>query len=319
VKYRRLGRTGLWVSEISLGNWLTQGRTLDQGQTDELVKTAFDLGINLFDTADVYNNGKAEEALGSALKSLGIARKDIVLATKCYFPFSDRPNDKGLSRKHIFESVHDSLARLQTSYLDVMQCHRWDEETPLAETLAAFGDLVRQGKILYWGVSEWSGDQIRRACAIADEMGSARPISNQPRCHIYERYIEAEVVPASEELGLGQIIFSPLAQGLLTGKYKPGHEFPAGTRAADPSSNQFILRLITPERLEQVQVMEGWAQELGITMGQLALRWCLRLPNISSCIIGASRPEQISENAAASGDSLPEDVIERIDALTKGS
>lgn len=303
------------VSEIALGNWLTQGRILDQSQTTQLVQHAFDLGIIFFDTADVYADGAAETALGAALQS-GIRRQDVVLASKCYFPMSERPNDRGLGRKHIFESVHASLGRLQTDYLDIYQCHRFDEDTPLEETVMAMGDLVRQGKILYWGVSEWTADQIELACEIAHLNTVSAPISNQPRYSIFERGIEAEVIPASRRCGIGQVVFSPLAQGILTGKYKPGEPFPPGTRAADENAGQFIRRMISDERLEIVQKLAGLAQELDLTMSQLALAWVLRQANVASAIIGASRTEQLDENAAASGRTLPPETWTTIDQLT---
>jgi voltage-dependent potassium channel beta subunit len=314
VNYRRLGRSGLKVSEISLGNWLTQGRTLDQAATNAIVHRAIDLGINFFDTADVYHQGAGETALGEALTG-ALPRREIVIATKCFFPFGHSVNDRGLSRKHITESIHDSLIRLKTDYADILQCHRWDPETPLEETVSAMGDLVRQGKILYWGVSEWSASQISQAVHLSRQMGVSSPISNQPQYHMLNRHIEAEVIPTCDFLGLGQVVFSPLAQGILTGKYKPGQPVPEGTRAADSTSNQFMGWLMTETNLEKVAVMSEWAKELGLTMSQLALKWILRNPGVSSCIVGASRPEQLDENAAASGEHLDSEVIHKIESL----
>lgn len=315
VQVRNLGHSGLKVSEIALGNWLTQGSTLSQSDTTAIVKHAYDLGIFFFDTADVYANGAAETALGEALKD-GPRRQDLVIASKCYFPMTDAPNDRGLSRKHIFESVHASLKRLGTDYLDLLQCHRFDPETPVAETAAAYSDLIRQGKILYWGVSEWSGPQITEAAAIAKEIGGYAPISNQPRYSIFERYIEAEVIPASQAAGLGQVVFSPLAQGVLTGKYLPGQAPQPGTRGADADKGKWMGPFMTEERLAQVQELKKLAEGIGITVGQLALAWCLRQKNLSACIIGATSPQQLNENVGASGVSLSDDILQEIDRIT---
>lgn len=316
MQIRTLGRSGLKVSEIALGNWLTQGSALSQEQTSLLVHRAFDLGIFFFDTADVYANGAAETALGLALQD-GPKRQDLVIASKCYFPMSEAPNDRGLSRKHIFESVHGSLKRLGTDYLDILQCHRFDPETPLFETVAAFSDLIRQGKILYWGVSEWTGDQIREAAAIAKEISGIAPISNQPRYSIFERGIEEDVIQASHDCGLGQVVFSPLAQGVLTGKYLPGAPVQEGTRAADAERGKWMGRFLSEEKLMQVQEMKSLADAEGITMSQLALAWCLRLKNVSSCIIGATSVSQLEENAGASGVSLSDEILDQIDQITQ--
>ncbi len=315
MQVRNLGRSGLKVSEIALGNWLTQGSTLSQSDTAKIVNHAYDLGIFFFDTADVYANGAAEIALGKAIKN-GPRRQDLVLASKCYFPMTDAPNDKGLSRKHIFESIHASLRRLETDYLDLLQCHRFDPETPLEETVAAFSDLIRQGKILYWGVSEWTGPQITQAAEIAKAMGGYAPISSQPRYSILERYIEDEVIPACEAAGLGQIVFSPLAQGVLTGKYLPGQTPQPGTRGADAERGKWMGRFMTDEKLTQVQQLKKTADGLGITLSQLALAWCLRQKNLSACIIGATSTLQLDENAGASGVSLSDEVLSEIDLIT---
>ncbi len=230
MEIRRVGSSGLEVSEIALGSWLTFGSAVEVADSAKVIEAAHELGITFFDTADIYATGAAEEVLGRTLR--GISRHHLVIATKCFFPMSDRPNDHGLSRKHIFESVEASLGRLQTDYLDIHQCHRPDPDTPVAETVRAYDDLIRQGKILYWGVSEWDADRIAQACAMADRMNAPRPISNQPNYSIMRRGIEARILPESKRLGLGQIVFSPLAQGVLTGKYCGG-AMPEGSRATD--------------------------------------------------------------------------------------
>lgn len=312
MEYRNLGGSGLVVSEIGLGSWLTLGSSVDRAGTRELVHAAYDLGVNFFDTADVYANGDGEVALGAALE--GIPRRYVVIASKCFFPMSEHPNDRGLSRKHIFESVEASLARLGTDYLDVHQCHRPDPTTPLEETVRAYEDLIRQGKILYWGVSQWSAEQIEEACQLADALGAYRPISNQPQYNVFRRGIEADVIPTSIAHGVSQVVFSPLAQGVLSGKYSGG-AVPQGTRGADEFRNQFMTDFLRPERLERVDALKPLAAELGISLPQLALAWCLRQANVSSVIVGVTRAAQLEDNAKASGLVLPEPLIERIDAL----
>ena len=244
MDYRRVGDSGLEVSEVGFGSWLTLGSSIDALASSELVRRAFDLGVNFFDTADVYANGSAEEALGRAVRDL--PRQELVIASKCFFAMSKRPNDRGLSRKHVVESIEGSLRRLGLDYLDLHQCHRFDPEVPLEETVRAYEDVIRQGKILYWGVSQWSGAQVREACRIADTTGGYRPISNQPGYSILRREIEAEVLPTCDELGIGQLAFSPLAQGALTGKYGGGPP-PPGTRAADEQRNRFMCYLLKSE------------------------------------------------------------------------
>ncbi len=313
MEYRRLGGSGLEVSAISLGSWLTLGSSVDRAATREIVERAHDLGINFFDTADVYAKGDAEEALGAALK--GIPRPHIVLATKCFFPMTEAPNDRGLSRKHIVESVEASLHRLGTDYLDLHQCHRPDPGTPLEETVRAYEDLIRQGKILYWGVSEWTSEDIVRACRTADEHNAYRPVSNQPQYNIFRRNIERRHLRVCQDEGVGQLVFSPLAQGVLTGKYSGG-TVPRGTRAGDEQRNQFMADFLKPEAVEQVDRLSPLAAELGISLAQLALAWCLRQSNVSSVIVGATRVSQIEDNAKAAGVKLPEAIIESIDALT---
>lgn len=301
--YRRLGRSGIQVSEVGLGGWLTQGRTLDDATTASIVRRAFELGVNFFDTADVYHAGEAEKALAVAVD--GLRREDFVLATKCFFPMSDGPNDRGNGRKHLFESVHASLKRLKTDYIDLMQFHRFDPETPVEETVRAVDDLVRQGKVLYWGVSMWPAWAIVDACHLARAMGCTPPVSNQPNYSMLERSIEKSVLPVSERFGLGQVVFSPLAQGVLTGKYRPGEPPATGTRAADGTSNTFMGVVLQAEVLERVQRLRPIAERNGLTLGQFALAWCLRQPGVSSVIVGASKVSQIEENVGASGAKVP--------------
>lgn len=301
------------VSEVGVGGWLTHGRTVDDSGTEAIVKDAFNLGVNFFDTANVYHHGAAELALGKAVKS--IRREDLVIATKCFFPMSDAPNDHGLSRKHIFESVHASLKRLQVDYIDLMQFHRFDADTPVDETVSAISDLVRQGKVLYWGTSEWPAHQIMKACLIAERTNGIRPVSNQPQYSMLWRKIEESVIPASEEVGVGQVVFSPLAQGVLTGKYLPNQAPPAGSRGADETSNQFMKRILEPKVLEKVQALKGFAESKGVGITEFALAWCLRKANVSSVIVGASRPQQVEQNVKASGLIFEPEVWEQAEAL----
>jgi len=316
MEYRRLGGSGVKVSEISLGSWLTYGGSVAEQQATACVHRAYDLGINFFDTANVYVRGAAEEIVGNALK--GFERDSYFLATKVYFPMGEGPNDRGLSRKHVTEQCHASLRRLGVEYVDLYQCHRYDEGTPLEETMRALDDLVRQGKVLYVGVSEWTAEQIGEALRIAKEMNLDRIVSNQPRYNMIQRQIEAEVVPLSEREGVGQVVFSPLAQGVLTGKYRQGEEPEQGTRAADPESNRFMRQLMNQDVLSAVEGLRAVASDAGLSMPQLALAWVLRQENVSSAIIGASRPEQVEDNAAASGVELPPDALDRIDEIFDG-
>ncbi|GGS99838.1 aldo/keto reductase [Planobispora rosea] len=301
------------VSEISYGNWITHGSQVEEDAARECVKAALDEGITTFDTADVYAGTRAEEVLGRALK--GVRRESLEIFTKVYWPTGPGPNDRGLSRKHITESVHGSLRRLQTDYVDLYQAHRFDVETPLEETLKTFDDLVRQGKVLYVGVSEWNAEQIAAALKIADEMGFDRLVSNQPQYSMLWRVIESEVVPLCEKEGLGQIVWSPIAQGVLTGKYLPGRPPPAGSRATDPTGGNFISRMLTDEVLTRVQELKPIAADLGLTMAQLAVAWVLQNPNVSSAIVGATRPEQVRDNVRAAGVKLDAEVMKRIDAV----
>jgi len=313
VEYRKLGKSGLAVSEVALGSWLTFGSSVDQESTTATVRKAWDLGINLFDTADVYARGDGERALGNALK--GFERKDYVLASKCFFPMSDNPNDAGLSRKHIHESIDQSLRRLQTDYLDLYQCHRFDPETPILETAQAMNDLCKQGKILYWGVSCWTGKQIQEVADLCADHGLVPPISNQPPYSLFNRSIEEEVIPSSQKNGLGQIVFSPLAQGVLTGKYRVDQAAPEGSRAQDTERNKFMLKYMGKAHLQAASEIAEIARDLEIPPAGLALAWCLRKNNVASVIVGATRPEQLVENTRASGFKIPQDRLEKIDAI----
>jgi len=314
MEFRHLGRSGLKVSELAYGNWITHGSQVEEDAAAACVSAALDEGITTFDTADVYAGTRAEEVLGRALR--GRRRESLEIFTKVYWPTGPGRNDSGLSRKHIVESIHGSLRRLQTDYVDLYQAHRFDHETPLEETLRTFDDLVRQGKVLYIGVSEWRADEIERALKIADEMGLDRIISNQPQYSMLWRVIESEVVPLSEREGVGQIVWSPIAQGVLTGKYLPGQAPPAGSRATDEKSGAgFIKRLMTDEVLTRVQELKPIADEAGLSMAQLAVAWVLQNPNVSSAIIGATRPEQVRDNVRAAGVRLDPELMKRIDGI----
>jgi aryl-alcohol dehydrogenase-like predicted oxidoreductase len=313
MEFRRLGRTGIKVSEISLGSWLTYGNATERETAVQTIETAYDLGINFFDTANAYARGAAEIVVGEALAKY--PRESYVLATKVYFPMGDGPNDRGLSRKHIMESAHSSLKRLHADYVDILYCHRADPETPMDETLRAFDDLVRHGKVMYIGVSEWSAAQMREALHVSDRLLLDRIVVNQPQYSMLNRGIENEIIPLGEREGIGQVVFSPLAQGVLTGKYKPGQQAPQGSRATDPKQNMWIGSLLGDEILVKVDSLGVIAAELGITMSQLALAWVLRQPNVASALIGASRPGQVSENAAASGIRLGNEVLDKIEEI----
>ncbi|ANS74380.1 voltage-gated potassium channel [Paenibacillus yonginensis] len=310
MKYRRLGGSGLKVSEISLGSWLTYGGYVEWENAVNSIKTAYELGINFFDTANVYERGAAEELVGKTLKEY--PRESYVLATKAFGKMGEGPNDKGLSRKHIIEQANASLKRLGHDYVDIFYCHRYDQETPLHETLRAIDDLVRQGKVLYVGVSEWQASQMAEALALADRYLLDRIVVNQPIYNMFNRYIEQEVIPLGERSGIGQVVFSPLAQGLLTGKYTSVSELPQDSRAAKLEG---MRKGITEEKLEKVRRLEAVAGELGISVSTLALAWILRQPNVASALIGASRPEQVAENAKASGVELSDDVLARIEDI----
>ncbi|MEU8345816.1 voltage-dependent potassium channel beta subunit, animal [Actinomadura meyerae] len=312
MEFRNLGRSGLKISEIAYGNWLTHGSQVEEDAARACVRTALDEGITTFDTADVYAGTRAEEVLGRALQ--GQRREGLEIFTKVYWPTGPGVNDRGLSRKHIFESIHGSLRRLGTDYVDLYQAHRFDYETPLEETLRAFDDLVRQGKVLYVGVSEWRAEEIERALKIADEMGFDRIVSSQPQYSMLWRVIEEEVVPLCEREGVGQIVWSPIAQGVLTGKYKPGQPLPEGSRATDDKGGaDMIKRYLNDDLLTRVQNLKPIADELGLSMAQLAIAWTLQNPNVSAAIVGASRPEQVTDNVKAAGVKLDADVLKRID------
>nr|BFE65967.1 aldo/keto reductase family protein [Dactylosporangium thailandense] len=311
MEFRHLGRSGLLVSEISYGNWITHGSQVEAEQATACVHAALDLGITTFDTADVYAGTRAEVVLGDALK--GQDRDGLEIFTKVFWRTGQGRNDSGLSRKHIMKSIDGSLRRLQTDHVDLYQAHRYDYHTPLEETMEAFADVVRSGKALYIGVSEWRAEQIREAAALAREL-RIQLVSNQPQYSAVYRVIEAEVVPACEELGIGQVVFSPLAQGVLTGKYKPGQPPPAGSRATDEKSGAaFISRLMHDDVLSAVQQLRPLAEQAGLSMAQLGVAWVLQNPNVSSAIVGATRPEQLEDNVKASGVKLDAELLKRID------
>jgi aryl-alcohol dehydrogenase-like predicted oxidoreductase len=312
MEFRYLGNSGFKISEITFGNWLTHGSQVENDVATQCVRAALDAGISTFDTADVYANTAAETVLGAALK--GERRQSLEIFTKVFGPTGPKGhNDLGLSRKHIMESIDGSLTRLQTDYVDLYQAHRYDFETPLEETMQAFADIVRQGKALYIGVSEWTADQIRDGHALAKDLGF-QLISNQPQYSMLWRVIEAEVIPTSEELGLSQIVWSPMAQGVLSGKYKPGKPAPAGSRATDSKGGaKMIERWLSAEVLSGVQQLKPIAEEAGLTMAQLSIAWVLQNKNVASAIMGASRPEQIAGNVAAAGVKLDDGIMDKID------
>jgi aryl-alcohol dehydrogenase-like predicted oxidoreductase len=313
MEFRYLGNSGFKISEITFGNWLTHGSQVENDVATQCVRAALDAGISTFDTADVYANTAAETVLGAALKDE--RRESLEVFTKVFGPTGPKGhNDLGLSRKHIMESINGSLRRLQTDYVDLYQAHRYDYETPLEETMQAFADIVRQGKALYIGVSEWTANQIRDGHALAKELGF-QLISNQPQYSMLWRVIEAEVIPASEELGLSQIVWSPIAQGVLSGKYHPGKPAPEGSRATDSKGgSRMIERWMSNEVLTGVQQLKPIAEEAGLTMAQLSIAWVLQNKNVASAIMGASRPEQIEKNVAAAGVKLDAVIMDKIDA-----
>jgi aryl-alcohol dehydrogenase-like predicted oxidoreductase len=310
MNHRHLGQSGLLVSEISYGNWITHGSQVEKDAAVACVRAALEEGITTFDTADVYAATRAEEVLGEALQ--GQRRAGVEIFTKLYWPVGPGRNDRGLSRKHVFEALEGSLRRLRTDYVDLYQAHRYDVETPLEETMLAFADVVRQGKALYIGVSEWTAEQIGRAAALAREL-KVPFVSNQPQYSMLYRVIEAEVIPASLKAGIGQIVWSPMAQGVLTGKYLPGQPPPKGTRATDESGARFIAKYLTDDVLARVQKLKPIAQEAGLSMAQLAIAWVLQNQKVSSAIVGATNPEQIRDNVKASGVTLDAAVMKKID------
>jgi aryl-alcohol dehydrogenase-like predicted oxidoreductase len=308
MRYRRLGSSGLEVSEISLGSWLTYGGGVGRDQAEACVTKAFEVGINFVDTANVYARGGAEQFLGEVLA--GRPRDSYVLATKLYFPMN---GDRGLSREQVFKQIDASLARLRTEYVDLYQCHRYDRETPLEETMEALTEVVRQGKARYLGFSEWTAAEIQASLDLSRERGYEKFVSSQPQYSLLYRVPEPEVIPLCAENGISQIVWSPLAQGALTGKYRPGEEAPAGTRAASRMMGWAMDRFRDDDVLEAVQRLRPIADGLGITMAQLALAWVLREPNVAAAIVGASRPEQVEDNAAASGIELDDATLRAID------
>jgi aryl-alcohol dehydrogenase-like predicted oxidoreductase len=313
MEFRHLGRSGLVVSEIAYGNWLTHGSQVEADAATACVQAALDEGVTTFDTADVYAGTRAESVLGDALE--GVRRESYELCTKVFWPTGPGKNDRGLSRKHIQESINSSLKRLRTDHVDLYQAHRYDPHTPLEETMEAFADVVRSGKAMYIGVSEWTADQIRAGHTLAREL-KIPFVSNQPQYSMLWRVIEADVVPTCEELGIGQIVWSPIAQGVLTGKYKPGEAPPAGSRATDDKGGaEMISRFMTDDVLTRVQQLVPLAREAGLSMAQLAIAWVLQNPNVSSAIIGASRPEQVTENVKAAGVKLDPDLLKKIDEV----
>ncbi len=316
LPHRRVGRSGLLVSEISLGSWLTYGAGVDDDTATKCIHTALDEGVFFYDTADVYNAGAAETVLGHVLSPR--LRSELVIATKAYFPMSDDPNDRGLSRKHLFESIHKSLSRLRTEYVDLYQCHRFDPDVPMEEIVRAMDDLVRQGKILYWGVSCWDASAIADALRVTKAMSAAPPISNQPPYNMLERSLEESVLPFCEQHGIGQVVFSPLAEGMLTGKYSGG-KVPDGTRASHDTFGRFLRPRMTDSNLDKVDRLGAVAAELGMSLPALALAWTLRKENVASAIIGASRPEQVIENVKAAGVKLDDVVLTQIEEILTSS
>lgn len=312
MRTRRLGRSGIQISEIALGSWLTYGHSVGEDTTKACVNAAFDVGINFVDTADVYALGACEEVLGRVLE--GHRRKDYVLATKVFFPTGPGPNDRGLGRKHVRESIEASLRRLRTDYVELYQCHRDDPDVPLPELVRTMDDLIRRGLILHWGVSLWSADRIAEVTVLAEKMGCEGPITNQPLYNMLERQIEDAVLPTSTRFGVGQILYCPLAQGLLTGKYRDG-TIPEDSRAADPNSNEFIQRRMTEENFAKVARLQTFADDRGWPLAALALAWVLRHPGVSSAIIGATRPDHIRENARVAEIELSPTDLETLEQL----
>lgn len=314
MEYRKLGNTGLVVSEIAYGSWLTFASQVDLSRAKDIIRTAFDLGINHIDTADVYAKGAAEELLGNLLPG-GYRRQDYVIASKVFWPMGEGVNDKGLSRKHIFDSINGSLQRLKLEYLDIYYCHRYDPETPLSETVEAMKDVIRMGKSLYWGVSEWTADQITEAYTICRERGWPLPVVDQPSYSILNRSIERRIMQVCTEKGIGLAVFSPLAQGILTGKYSGG-KIPEGSRASIEGLNMFMRdRVSDRELLDRVDMLAPIAKRYGISMGQLAIAFILSRPAVSSVIVGASNGTQLRENAAASGVKLDSETVKEIEEL----
>ena len=311
MRYRRLGRWGVKVSTVGLGSWLTYGGTVEEDAATACIAQAYDAGVNFFDTANSYNRGRAEEVVGAALARY--PRESYVLATKVFMPMGEGPNDRGLSRKHIREQSDASLRRLGADYIDLYQCHRYDSDVPLEETCRAMDDLIRAGKVLYWGTSEWTAEQIRAAVALCEARGWSRPVSNQPQYSALWRRVEESVLPTSTELGLGQVVWSPLAMGVLTGKYASTADVPADSRAAS-SQREFMRRFWSEEVLDAVQSLQPLAAEAGCSLAQLALAWCLRQPAVASVITGASKPSHVVDNVAAADLDIDPAIFDAMDA-----
>ena len=312
MKYRKLGRSGLKVSEISLGSWLTYGKSVEEERAIKTIRRAYELGVNSFDSANVYERGEGERVMAKALRVF--PRESYIITTKAFWPMGDGPNDRGLSRKHVFEQLHASLKRMELDYVDIFYCHRYDPETPVEETLRTIDDLVRQGKVLYVGVSEWTAAQIEEAVRIADRYLLDRIVVNQPVYNMLNRYIEKEVIPVCAKHGIGQIVFSPLAQGVLTGKYRGGR-IPEGSRAANPEINEFIKGLLEAGVLQKGDALQDLAEEAGLTLAEMSLAWILRQPNVASALVGASRPEQIEANVKAVEVELSSELLDKIEAI----
>lgn len=312
MKYRRLGRSGLQVSEISLGSWLTYGKSVPDDLAERTIQRAYELGVNSFDSANVYEQGAGERVLARALRPF--PRESYIITTKAFWPMGAGVNERGLSRKHVFEQLHASLKRMELDYVDIFYCHRYDSETPVEETLRAIDDFIRQGKVLYAGVSEWSAAQIQEAVSIADRYLLDRLVVNQPVYNMLNRYIEGEIVPLSTKLGIGLIVFSPLAQGVLTGKYRGGR-IPKGTRGSNPEINRWIQEMIASGVMAKVEALENLAWEGGLSLVEMALAWVLRQPNVASALVGATRPEQIESNVKAVQTSLDEAILDKIEAI----
>ena len=312
MHYRSLGGSGVRLSAVGLGSWLTYGGSVEEATARRCIERALELGVNFIDTANVYDRGRAEEVVGRALSPY--PRESYVLATKVYFPMGEGPNDRGLSRKHVFEQCHQSLRRLGVDYIDLYQCHRWDEETPLEETCRIMDDLSRQGKILYWGVSEWSAPQIRGAVELCRARGWRTPSSNQPEYNALQRAIEREVLPTTRELGLGNVAWSPLAQGILTGKYRSLAAIPEGSRAAGPQGG-FMRRYWRAEVLDAVGRLAPLAARAGCSLSQLALAWCLRRPEVTSVIVGATSTRHVDDNVAAADRQIDPGLLDEMGRL----
>ena len=312
MKYRRLGRAGLKVSEISLGSWLTYGKSVEDDRAVKTIRRAYELGINSFDSANVYEQGEGEKVMAKALRVF--PRESYVITTKAFWPMGEGVNDRGLSRKHVFEQLHASLKRMELDYVDIFYCHRYDPETPVEETLRTIDDMIRQGKVLYAGVSEWTAAQIQEAITVADRYLLDRIVVNQPSYSMLNRYIEDEIIPLSAKHGIGQVVFSPLSQGLLTGKYRGGR-IPEGTRGANPEINRWIKDMIATGVIAKVDALEDLANELGVTFPGMALAWILRQDNVASALVGATRPEQVEENVKAVEIQLSSDTLEKIEEI----